>query len=250
MTSEYPLYLGSRNFGRNEVLGASESAISFKMNKKSGYIPLLSVLPVMEINTTNFFSFENFGYYRGNYKDTARFNNIYSSTPIRRRRNVKVSNVMFSVFGQKRVSESFVSKPNIFDYSTRPEGVNLFNPNPTDIITLALIKISDFNSIQKSSMYITIDLSKVLILMSKTKFKSPKYMAENYNRSLRSYFVKNYNDLRRDYGLQVEIVDDNVIKEYYVDNLSASTSSLFELPKIDEEIKDDVFSNIKEHLVC
>lgn len=224
------------------------------LKEHDGYIPLLlvyaqknnyeSILPVSDYNWTldsakykiessirrfdEMISFE---------KNPREYNNRMTSTVI-------ISG--FTLLGFDGSSHPLYSLPLCGNSELREDNVNYMYNKPIDIFTLSLVPINSVNSIVIDNNVIRLDSDNIKVLISRKKFKSPAYMTDNYNGTVRNHLRKNlFLEMDR-YNIEREIVDDDVIKQYYDYAFHINTRSIVDMMELDKEVKSSAFINIKK----
>jgi hypothetical protein len=228
-----------------------DTAIRFRTNSKSEYVPLIMILhnkrkiPLFTENYCGFFkNLENpftFKYTQRVYKFSrsmirARYNNEdYNS------RYISIS--MLSIFGIKDKLESGISNLKQGD----SPNVNIYNN--IDVFALAVIKKSNIRKIKNEKEKFIIDSQYIKILVSKEKFKSPKYMNINYNATSGRHLLREFNLYTNSNDIEQIVVSDEELKKFYYNPFALKTNSIMEAMEEDQNIKEVVFHKLQHNLV-
>lgn len=228
----------------------NQANINFKAS--NGYTPLYTILQGLHGGRNDIFGSGHSFYLEYTIKYSATFNYLYNAYAVSREWNstrLRIAISLFNVIGQNFINEPCASGVMIDGEEERKH--YLINTNDIDIICLAVMKTSDLKLIKTTPTEIIIDLSKVKVLMSESKFKDVDYMPIYYNKGIRAALVREYNRLKKDYGLVTEVVSDDVFEQYYETPYTLKVNSVHpiaEATKIVNEIKDRMFENINDYL--
>jgi hypothetical protein len=222
--------------------------VVFKTNKSREYTPLFVILQGLYDGRNDLFAQNGSYYAETTIKYAATFNYLFNTYAVSTRwsgTNKVLAISLFSVLGQDKsvpnIPEGII--PSISYKSQRP----IINLNNVDIITLAVMKTSDIPSVKIVNKCITFDLRKIKVLISQSKFKAVSYMEEFYNKGIRAALVREYNILK-ERGLTLEVVDDDVFKQYYDEPYFLKCNSIVEGDEIIQEIRDKTFERIFDYL--
>lgn len=223
-----------------------DNSLKFRADRGEGYTPLPKLF-----NGSDYFQAKYEKYHirtlanafsLRNGRQVFQFNKNMRSW--RNNQQLLISIYMLSFFGIQGRMER-VSSNLSFD----EDGLDVILLNPIDIFTLALIKTDKINNLEWNNHIVDIDPSDLLILISQSKFKSPAFMQQYYNGTSRNYLRKMLKAYTEFHGIETKIVDDKEIAKYHYTTNSVQTSSITEMIRIDQEVKGEVFSNLKKSLV-
>ena len=236
----------------------ADGPIHFKYNRETGYVPILKLMTSAAGGSNNYFLSESPANHRRSTKYSVeesmetlhtifRFNHSsrrMMDIPLEARQPKTLSIFFYTILG---VTENYYNAVRELRANSRymkatPKSIMT---NSIDIFALSVIKTEDISSIKVSNHYIDYDPTKIKILLSQEKFKTPAYMNNNYNRTVRSHLVRVINQL----DIETEVVSDAELKTYYKNPFSFESTSITDIMQVDREIKESVMSGITENLV-
>ena len=91
---------------------------------------------------------------------------------------------------------------------------------------------------------ISINPKHVKLLISE-KLTNPKWMNVNYSATIRKHLIDEVASVVAEYQIPQRIVSVDEMKNYTRVHSTIKTNSLMEIMKIDSDIKDEVFQNVK-----
>lgn len=225
----------------------------FKPSKKTNQTPLFTIVQGLYNGANDMFGIGNTFTHNYTIKYSSNFESLFNVYNVKKMRNYafqftnkQLAISLFSVLGQTQEALAIPSGIMLNSHDNRNSLINL---NGIDVICLAVMKTSDIaNSVEINDRNINFNLRKVKVLMSQQKFKNVDYMPQHYNKGIRAALVREYNILAREKGLTLEVVDDEVLKQYYNTQYHLNIKSLSEATQVVEQIKDVAFEKIFDHL--
>jgi hypothetical protein len=156
---------------------------------------------------------------------------------------------------------SAIASPDNFEYMPS----NIFTDDrkyrmkgEIDIFCLGVVSIKNLPNFtvmkerhysQRKAMRITLDLTQVKILVNEEKLRKTLFTKTNYTATIRSNILRQIKTADDESKITVEDVSDEYLNSFTVGPKAVRTNSLVEAMQIGNEVKDSVFSNLKEVLV-
>ncbi len=236
-----------------------DAVFPLKFISHDGYYPLI-IIP-------SFYRGINNPYFRQSYKQHAssrisyrlpfdatgyyikyRKNRAYSSMP------VNLYSGFLSVIGTHEEFDYMPSSLAVDAKYRMKADLDIFCLGVTKLPYLPEVKIEkSHNSYMRrrdrKSIHIDLDLTKMKIFISEEKLRKPSFLNQFYTATVRKEILYRINNFRRDKNVIIEDVSDDYLERFVTRPKTVRTNSFAEAIKIDKEIKDSVFSNLKMELV-
>ena len=236
-----------------------QGPIHFKYNPETRYVPILKLLSMAAGGSENYFlshhdrSIKRSVKYEIEYAFDNVLQNIIRFRPSMRRARSPLISIdesktlsifFFSVLG---VTGSYHNALKEFKGHNSYSYANpkMIMKNPVDVFALSVVKMEDSNSIEFPRGWIEYDFSKIKLLISQEKLKSPTYMNNNYNKTVRNHLVR----VIKDSGIETEVISDEEMSTYYENPFTFNSSSIMDIIQVDKEIKESVVSGMAEKFV-
>lgn len=229
------------------------SSIKVKSNPVIGYVPLLKLIDIYS-GSNDYFKIQHGSRH---FNSVVRLINFESANQVfsfyqNMRSGIGQFNTMsismLSILGmQGRVEELISQGKKRVSFKTRKQKIIV--TNPVDVFIFAMVKPSDIGKIKVNRNHFEFDSSMITLFVSEEKYANKKFLDNNYNKTVAKYLRQNINTFIKHHDIKVEIVSDNILKQYYTNPFSIENNSVFELMEIDKQIKEKVFSNINDKLL-
>jgi len=229
-----------------------QSLIEFKSSKETGYTPLMKMFKHRVNNVDYLHALSRYSMVAGmsQYADMTKMFSVVDVKPNMYSyggTNSRIVMSFLSVFGVRGENGQVLMSRGAFRH--QPMGQKVLYGLSVDVLVLAVVKTNRYVHIKRTPKGMSINPSHVEILVSAEKFKSPDYMTDHYNRTLRGYIVKSYNVLKREYGITIRKVDDAELAFYYTNLCAAPSNSITDIMELDEVVKNRVFSTVNKNFI-
>jgi len=248
-------------FGDLEQRRRGQSSIIFKSNPVVGRVPLLKLFNVIT-GSNDYFKVKNTRSLATTVAYSLNLETSYKRVSFRKNMRTYMHHgnpestlilSMLSVIGiqgmfKETVSQGIVLHRGVY---SRPAPQNVLLNNSVDVFVLAMIDPKDISKINLNGEgnFIEFDSSLITLYLSEDKYKNPDFLDNNYNKTVARHLRNEVKAFTIKYGIKTEVVPDTILKLYYNNPHSTETNSIFEIMKIDEQIKNKVFETVSENLM-
>jgi len=253
--------LNRRMIGNQASRRKGKSTIKFKSNSVAGYVPLLKLFEGI-VGSNDYFRADvdisvmstvlykidmgaiwtRFSF-RKNMRSYMNYDNPQSTIVMS----------MLSILGiqGKRIEYVSRGRMNNRGISFAPIPQSILVANPVDVFVLAMVKISDIHKIVHNTEdgFMELDSSLITFFVSEEKFHKKEFLEENYNKTVAKHLRNELESYAEQMKINIEIVPDSTLKQYYTNPYSIESNSISEIMEIDKQVKEKVLSHVSDKLM-